>query len=270
MLISVIVTTYNKPEFLKLVLLALANQDDTHFEVIVADDGSTKETADLIHSLQLTFPVPLKHVWQEDLGFRAAASRNNAAKKSKGDYLIYLDGDCVPRVDFVSKHRKLAERGFFVTGNRILLSESLTKSLVEDENQGFFNKSFFSFFAFRLNKAINRLAPLLFLPSSIYQRKRKPRDWSKLRSCNFGIWKKDLSLVNGFNEDFVGWGFEDSELAVRLINRKIYRKSGNFATGVFHLFHQELKIPKEGHNWDLLMNAINQKLDYCHNGLKRA
>lgn len=268
MLISVIVTTYNKPDFLKLVLLGLANQDDLNFEVIVADDGSTQETTDLINSLRQSFPVPLKHIWQEDLGFRAAASRNNAARISKGDYLIYLDGDCVPRGDFVSNHRQLSERGFFVTGNRILLSESLTNTLVRDENLGFFNKSFFSFVTNRFTGGVNRLAPLLVLPSSIYQRKRKPKGWSKLRSCNFGIWKKDLYLVNGFNEDFVGWGFEDSELAVRLINSKIYRKSGNFATGVFHLFHKELKVPKEGHNWDLLTAAIKQNLACCPNGLK--
>ena len=127
MLISVVVTTYNRPDALRAVLAGLAAQTDHGFEVLVADDGSRDDTRQLVERTAAAFPVPVAHVWQEDEGFRAGAARNRAAAVARGEYLVFLDGDCVPRPDFVAQHRTLAERGWMVAGNRILLSEAFTK-----------------------------------------------------------------------------------------------------------------------------------------------
>lgn len=107
MLISLIVTTYNRPDALKLILQALNEQSDRNFEVIIGDDGSGEETVQLIKRLQAEVTYPLIHAWQKDQGFRLARVRNLAALKSHGDYLIFLDGDCIPRRNFIEVHRKL-------------------------------------------------------------------------------------------------------------------------------------------------------------------
>src|ERR1700730_11552217 len=129
--ISVIVTTYNWPAALERVLIALSHQSDqVAFEVIVADDGSTKETADLIGHLQKSLPYDLQHCWQPDIGFRAAKIRNQAAALARGQYLIFIDGDCIPPSSFIARHQQLAQRGCFVVGNRILLSPGYTEQIV--------------------------------------------------------------------------------------------------------------------------------------------
>ena len=125
-LASIIVSTYNRPDALELVLLRLDEQTIDAFEVVVADDGSTAETAEVIERLKGRVRYVLKHVWQEDSGFRAARARNVAVLQSKGDYLLFLDGDCLPLPDFVETHRWLSERGWWVRGNRVDLVADLT------------------------------------------------------------------------------------------------------------------------------------------------
>ena len=131
-LISVIVSTYNREDALEAVLRSLAAQSDADFEVVVADDGSGPATAALVETWKGKLGRRLDHVWQEDRGFRAAEIRNRAILASRGDYCIFLDGDCIARPDFVAMHRRLAEPGWFVTGNRILLSRALTRDVLRD------------------------------------------------------------------------------------------------------------------------------------------
>lgn len=269
MLISIIVSTYNKPEYLAQVLSSLAQQTDKDYEVIVADDGSGDETKKIIQAFASSYPVTLTHAWQEDKGFRLAASRNTGVRTSTGEYLVFLDGDCIPRRNFVEAHRKLAEKGWFVTGNRVLMSRSYTKRVLNSSLASPCNLNKIPQFWYSFLGRINRILPLITLPPLLYNRKSKPTKWEALRGCNFALWKSDLELVNGFNEDFIGWGYEDSEFAVRLINNKIKRKSGNFSTAVFHLFHKELKTPQSGPNWELLQTAISKKIRVCANGLRK-
>ena len=131
-LISVIVSTYNREDALEAVLRSLAHQTDRDFEVVVADDGSKPATAELVQAWKAKFGHPLVHVWHEDRGFRAAEIRNRAILASHGAYVIFLDGDCITRPDFVATHRRLAEPGWFVTGNRVLLSPELTTKVLRD------------------------------------------------------------------------------------------------------------------------------------------
>src|SRR4051812_11057880 len=123
MRLAVVLTTYNRPDALAAVLDGYLEQDTLDFEMIVADDGSTAETGRLIADYASRSPFPLKHVWQEDLGFRAGAARNRALAATGADYIIFSDGDCIPAARFVARHRALAEPGYFAAGNRILLSE---------------------------------------------------------------------------------------------------------------------------------------------------
>jgi glycosyltransferase involved in cell wall biosynthesis len=236
-LISVIVTTYNREDALDAVLRSLARQTDADFEVIVADDGSAAATAETVQAWKARLGHPLAHVWHEDRGFRAAEIRNRAILASRGGYVLFLDGDCIARPDFVATHRRLAEPGWFVTGNRILLSPALTAKVLRD---GLAPErwSFAAFLAQRAKGGINRLAALLNLPLGPLRRLRQ-KAWRGARSANLAVWRADLTKVDGFDADYSGWGKEDSDIIVRLLRAGVRRKDGVFATGVLHLWHAE-------------------------------
>ena len=133
MRISVVITTYNRPDALSLVLRGLAAQTAGDFEVLVADDGSTPETAEMLAGLKPELNFPLRHVWQPDDGFRAPMARNRASAVATGDYIVFLDGDCLPLTDFIAQHRKLAAPGWLVSGNRVLLDRRLSERATEEQ-----------------------------------------------------------------------------------------------------------------------------------------
>jgi len=253
-LASLIVTTYNRPDALAAVLAGVLAQEDRGFEVLVADDGSGDDTRSVVERAAAGAPVRIGHVWQEDRGFRAGAARNRAAAQADGEYLMFLDGDCVPRPDFIARHRRLAERNWMVAGNRILLSESFTREVL-DGPLPIHRWTLAQWRAANGRGAINRTLPLLDLPLGPL-RKLGSRSWRRVRTCNLGLWAADFRAVNGFDEDYGGWGFEDSDLAVRLLNLGVRRKYGAFATGVLHLWHHENDRASEGENWQRLQRRI--------------
>ncbi len=236
-LISVIVTTYNREDALDAVLRSLAQQVDADFEVIVADDGSGSGTAGLVDSWKAKFGRHLERVWHADRGFRAAEIRNRAILAARGSYCVFLDGDCIVRPDFVGTHRRLAEPGCFVTGNRVLLSPDLTMTVLR-EKQTPESWGTLRWIGERRRGGVNRLSALLHLPLGFLRRIRQ-HAWKGARSCNLAIWRSDLDRVDGFDSDYSGWGKEDSDVIVRLLHAGVCRKDGAFATGVIHLWHAE-------------------------------
>jgi glycosyltransferase involved in cell wall biosynthesis len=236
-LISVIVATYNRADALAAVLRSLADQSDRDFEVVVADDGSSNDTAHVISEWSEQIPVPLRHVWHEDRGFHLAEIRNRAIRVSEGSYCIFLDGDCLARPHFVSAHRALAQRGWFVTGNRVLLSRAFTQQILCDRLDVHLWSSA-RLASCRLHGDVNRVAPLLRFPLGPIRRLRATR-WRGARGSNMAFWREDLERVDGFDAAFVGWGREDSDIFVRMIRSEVRRKDGRFATGVLHLWHRD-------------------------------
>ena len=236
-LVSVIVTTYDREDALAAVLSALSRQSDRGFEVVIADDGSGPATAAVVDAWQSRLGVPLSRVWQPNRGFRAAAIRNRAIIASRGDYCVFLDGDCIVPADFLATHRRLAERGWFVTGNRVLLSPGLTSAVLRDDlrPEGW---SLARWIGERRRGGVNRLAAVLRLPLGPL-RKLGSRRWRGARSCNLAVWRSDLERVDGFDASFSGWGREDSDLLIRLLHGGLRRKDGRFATGVIHLWHPD-------------------------------
>lgn len=234
---SVIITTYNRPDTLRVVLQGFSAQDCACFEVLIADDGSTQETAQLLADLRPQLPFPLIHVWQEDRGFRAAQARNRALARAQGDYVIFVDGDCVPLPGFVSAHLRLAQSGWFVAGNRLLLSRKFSQRVLEQRIAVHVKPRTFWLYA-RARGWINRFAPLFTLPDNRF-RCARPTEWRGAKTCNLGAWREDLLRVNGLDERYEGWGHEDADLAVRLIRAGIRRKDGRFGAPVLHLWHAE-------------------------------
>lgn len=252
--ISVIVTTYQRPLALNCVLESLANQLTLPFEVIVADDGSASDTRDLILSWQKIASFPVIHAWQEDLGFRAARARNLAAIKSSGNYLVFLDGDCVVFPDFIDRHKILAEPKKMVIGSRILCSEQLTHQIESATTHPTY-WTFIDWLKAKYLKQINRIFPLINLPNTSLRNLRGKR-WRGVRTFNLGVWREDFFAVNGFDERFQGWGHEDADLAIRLIRYGVLRKDGQFALPVLHLWHRENDRSKLTKNVGLLTSTL--------------
>jgi glycosyltransferase involved in cell wall biosynthesis len=264
--VSVVITTYNRPDALATVVEACFAQDDKNFEIIIADDGSTANTKECIDRLRARAPVPLKHVWQPDEGFRAAMARNRGTLAASGDYIVFLDGDCIPQRDFVARHRQLARRGHLVSGSRILLSPELTARILAEKidlpAMGLADK-----LRYRFQGHLNKVLQLLVRwPDA--GRESKRFSWRRIKSCNLGVWRSDLDMVNGFDESFLGWGHEDSDLVVRLFNAGVMRKDGAFATEVFHLWHREAQRDQESSNKKMVLERAADKTTQATQGLK--
>ena len=236
-MISILLATYNWPQALKLCLESLATQTDHLFEIIIADDGSTESTKQIIDAFQSTHSISITHLWQEDQGFRKTKILNQAIEAAKGDYLIFLDGDCLVQPDFVARHRELAQKGFLVTGSRVLLNEKLTQELLANSRWDF--KLFISkLLEYRLNGGINKYWPLKIKLGNGSWRDYKKFVWRRIKGCNMACWKTDAQAIDGFDETMTGWGHEDADFVFRLQRHHIKRKSGSWSTEVLHLFHQ--------------------------------
>ena len=257
MKLTLIITTYNWPEALLLVIESIKVQTIIPDEVIIADDGSNTETKDLINNIKKNSEFNIIHSWQEDIGFRAARSRNNAILKSSGDYIILIDGDTILHSNFLKDHINNAELGFFVQGSRALLSQKQTKKVLSDKVLNF---SFFSLeLKNRKNAIHSRLLSLIFL--------NKKNHLRGIKSCNMAFYKNDCLDINGFNNEFEGWGREDSEFVARLINNGVRRKTVRFNALQFHLWHSENSRKSLERNDLILRKTIKNCINWCENGI---
>ncbi|MGZ5269331.1 MAG: glycosyltransferase [Ramlibacter sp.] len=246
MTVGFVVLTYNRSDALLAVLRALAPQCAAGDTVVIADDGSRPQQVEAWRRQLPRFACTVRHVWHPDVGFTAARSRNLGALHAGSDYIVFLDGDCVPSPHFAAAHRALAQPGCFVNGSRVLLDEWLTRRVTAGE----IDLSALAPAAWlRLRAAghINKLAHLVRWDGAPGRIERRFR-WKGIRSANFGAWMRDLLAVNGFDETFSGWGHEDADLVLRLHHAGVMRKNGYLATEVFHLWHAEQARDREVHN----------------------
>ena len=257
MKLTLIITTYNWPESLLLVIESIRRQTIPPDEIIIADDGSNNKTKDLITNFNKEFAMNIIHSWQEDNGFRAARSRNNAIFKSSGDYIVLIDGDIILHPNFVKDHIASAELGHFVQGSRALLSKKETKKALARKIVNF------SFFSSELKNRKNAIYSKLL--SSIFSSKKN--HLHGIKSCNMAFYRKDCININGFNNDFEGWGREDNEFFVRLINKGINRKTLRFNAIQYHLWHIEASRKSVLQNEEILRKAIIENLNWCENGI---
>lgn len=214
MRISVVVTTYNQPDWLEKVLWGLAAQTDPDFEVLVADDGSGPATRELVGRAEGLVGRPVRHVWHDDLGFRKCAILNAALRACQGDYILFLDGDCIPRSDFVAVHRRLARPGRFLSGGAFRLPRAVSARVGREEVR--------AGVAFRpawLHAAgvpwSFRLARLGAPPALAAMLDRLTPTGATFNGGNASAWRQDVLAVNGFDER-MGHGGLDREFGARL------------------------------------------------------
>jgi len=268
--LAVVVTTYNRPDALERALAAYLSQEDRDIELLVADDGSTGETREVVARFAERAAFPVQHVWHEDTGFRAGAIRNRAIACTDAEYIVFTDGDCVPLPGFVASHRALRERGWFVAGNRLLLSPRFTAQVIE-RPIALETFSALDWTLHFIRRDVNRMSPLWRRdpgPESRW-RKRHPARWQGAKTCNLGVWREDLVRVNGFDEAYSGWGLEDSDLVIRLLHAGVHHKSGRFATPLAHLWHAENDRSRLGANQDQLDELLASDRVRAQAGLDR-
>lgn len=263
MKVGLIISTYNWIDALNQVLDSIKIQSHLPDEVVICDDGSGVETKDFILSIQKNFPCKLKYVWHEDNGFRAAAIRNKGIiELSKNiDYVLVIDGDMILHHKFIEDHIHAAEKNCFIQGGRVLISKNKTLDIFKSSDL----KISLGFFSSGLLNRKNTL----YLPFLVRFFDKSNNKLSGIRTCNMSFWKDDLYEVNGFNEDFIGWGREDSELALRLFNKGKLRKNIKFAGLAYHLHHKERSRSNISENDKHLFEAVSSKSYWCQNGLKK-
>lgn len=258
--VSLVVTTYNWKEALAVVLASALKQTRLPDEIIVADDGSSDGTGHLVREIARQTSVPVHHCWQEDKGFRAARSRNRAIAAATGEYLILIDGDIILERHFIEDHLGAARRGFFVQGGRVLLDQRKTSEvLVHGELK-------LSFFAPGLGNRKNSLRVRRL--SSVFS--AEAHGLAGIKTCNFAFFRADALAVNGFDEDFEGWGREDSDFAARLFNYGCRRLNLRFQAVAFHLYH-----PVQSREWlysndAILARTVKDNLVWCVNGIQKS
>ena len=263
--ISLIVATYNWPEALRACIEGCFRQSDRNFEIIIADDGSGEATRALVEELCARAPVLMRHVWQPDDGFRLAESRNNGILAATGDYIVTLDGDCVPQRDFIARHRQLAEPGYMVTGSRILLSEAFSKRVLA-EGIDLQSLGVGETLRYRL-QGLGKAAQLLVKLPDVGRRRHR-FSFRRIKGCNMAFWRSDLERINGFDESFRGWGYEDSDAVARLYHAGVMRKDGAYATEVFHLWHREAKRDQASSNQHIVLQRMASKTTQAAIGLR--
>ena len=257
MKLTLIITTYNRPDALELVLKSVENQNITPSEVVVADDGSNNKTKDLIINFNKKSNINIIHSWQEDVGFRASRSRNKAILKSSGDYIVLIDGDMILHPNFIKDHIFNAEPGYFIQGYRVLLSKEQTSNVISKK------LIYFPFLSFRVGNKKNSIYSKLL--SKLFSNKNNHLRGAK--TCNMSFYLKDCLNINGFNNDFEGWGREDSEFVSRLINNGVKRKNIRFCAIQYHLWHNESSKESLIQNHEMLEASIKNNMKWCANGI---
>ncbi|MDX8412175.1 MAG: glycosyltransferase, partial [Mariprofundaceae bacterium] len=231
--IAVVISTYNSPALLRLILDGYQQQTGPGFTIYIADDGSTEETKELVETTRRDYPADIVHVWHEDAGFRKARIHNLTLQRVAEPYVLLTDGDCVPLPGLLATHDKLAGKGYFISGRRVLASRRWTETLSQ---QGRFEAdiSTIAWLGHRLRGRINRILPLIARP-----RLGLPHTGlAGIRGCHLGCWLDDLRNINGFDESFEGWGREDSDLVARLMHAGVKRRD-LAAPPMLHLWHAE-------------------------------
>ena len=226
MKVSLIVSTYNSPLYLKWALASVSWLDELPDEVIVADDGSDASVTQVIRDHQAFLDCHVVHSWISDSGFRLARSRNCAAKRATGDLLLFLDGDCILAPDYIRQAKKIFKDGMILNGARKLLTKHQTESFLFSDPEISQVRSFFSGRKFwRVNCSLLRDYPI--------------RKWPIFRGFSMGIPREVFIRMSGFDETYRSWGLEDSDFAVRALRDGFRIRDGRYALSVLHMYHPE-------------------------------
>lgn len=259
---TLIISTYNRPDALAVCLESVRQLAAYPDEVIVGDDGSSEETRKVVERFQKDFPVPLNYIWQPDEGFRLSAIRNKCIAAAKGDYIIQIDGDIFLHNMFVADHLRLARPGYFLKGGRVQLDDNRSKEICASGNVPWITP-------FSRGIEAKRPNALRFSNLAAYLAPRYRKNRDNVLGCNMSFYKKDLIAVNGYDEDFRGWGGEDLDISFRLRNAGVGKRYLKFSALAYHLWHREAQMDKSAGNHAMAYSHRDTSAIRCENGLDK-
>ena len=260
MKISVIMSTYNAESWLEKVLIGFSCQTFTDFEIIIADDGSKEPTRNLIERLRNEIDIPLVHVWQEDNGFQKSQILNKAIIAAKGEYLVFTDGDCIPRKDFIEVHNNYKEEGYFLSGGYYKLPMYISLAITKENilNQDCFDVKWLKATGKIPSSKNMKLISKGFLSKLLNKITPTNASWN---GHNASGWKKDLVAINGFNQE-MQYGGQDRELGERLFNKGLKSKQIRYSAICVHLDHKRGYVNEETwkKNYNIRENTRKNKV----------
>lgn len=256
---SLLISTYNWPEALELVLKSVQQQSVLPQEILLADDGSTKVTRELIENFKKHTSIPVLHIWHPDTGFNRSSILNKAIVQATGTYILQTDGDCILHKDFVKDHVSFAAKKTYLFGSRVSIKQERLAHLFSTK------EIVFQFFS----KGIKKRSRTLRIPFLSHLFSPKPSVSKKLRGCNVSFWKEDFIAVNGYNEDMTGWGREDSELMIRMSNNGIKGRRLKYKGIVYHIWHKTSSKSNLNVNETIQNEAIRENKKRCSNGIDK-
>ncbi len=259
MRVSLVVTTYNRSDALALALGSALVQSVPPGEIMVADDGSRGDTKEVVEACAARAGVPVRHCWHEDRGFRLAEIRNRAIAMAAGDYVVMVDGDLVLHRSFLADHLQAARPGWMVQGGRVLLSEASTREALASGRIDFGP----------LEPGMRNRKNAVRLPGLSRLASYRSRDVYRVRGANLAFWREDVIRVNGFDEEFVGWGREDSEFVARMQHQGVRRLNLKFAAVAYHLWHPEASRGLLPRNQQILDATLANRSTRCSAGIDR-
>ena len=254
---SVIISTYNQPEWLAKCLTGYKYQSVSDFEIIIADDGSDQTTAGLIENFRLQLECPLKHIWHPDQGFRKNVILNKAILECQSDYLIFTDGDCIPRSDFIQTHLELRSTNRALSGGYFKLSAEIS-DLIDEEiiaSQICFSSSWLKAkgqsASFKMNKLTGSTSKARFLDAVTTTK-------ATFDGMNVSCWLNDILAVNGFDER-MRYGGEDRELGERMMANGVNFKQVRYRAICLHLHHERPYVNKAAWEENSKIRKANKK-----------
>ncbi len=265
--LSLIITVYNKPENLRMVLAALARQSFNQFEVVIADDGSGPGVADVVAEARAHFGFPVQHLWHEDRGWRKNTMLNHATRRAKSNYLVFIDGDCLPSRNFLLDHHNERERNRVLMGRRVETSERWTRNLtIEMIRNGAFEGYGIQEWMDGLKGKSLRVEDGIRIPSA-FLRRLLGRNVTGMLGSNFSAWRSDLLAINGFDELYDGPGCgEDSDVQYRLSLIGVSGKSMRNLAIQYHIWHRLTKVSDSC--WERFQRVQQTREPRCVAGLE--
>jgi glycosyltransferase involved in cell wall biosynthesis len=265
---SLIISFYNRIDYLKLVFAGIERQTCRNFEIILADDGSNISVVREVESLSKQIEFPVIHVWQEDKGFRKNRILNSAIRAASSDYLIFIDGDCIPHRKFVQEHYENRSPEFCLTGRRVNLSQKLTDKLsYQFVKKGFLEKRYDALILDGFFGKSNYVEKGFYFNNYLLRKLLNKKNRGLL-GCNFSVNKKSLEKINGFDERYEAASIgEDSDIQFRLELLGIKIKSLNNIAVQYHLYHELQKRAQQ--NLELFDDVKRQADFFTKFGLQQ-
>lgn len=268
MKVSLIIAVYKNIKYLELIIETLKYQTYKNFEVVIVEDGSCSQMKEYISSIR---DLDIKHTTQEDLGVRKARSQNNGIIASAGEYLIFIDGDCLLYSNFIEGHINLSENGYVLSGRRLNIPEVLTNKLLGKRIQAYdIEKNLLTKYLYMAFNKETRFEQGIYLkPGSwIYKILAKKTRNTAILGCNFSCWKKDIVALNGFDESYGETAIpDDMDWDWRFTAYGLKIRSCKNVANMFHLKH---KIHDRGDASNQLQNMrikMNNNQYVCKIGL---